>query len=170
MELADLGKLLDHLNRDAKAPMWHRSYVGKIRALWWTLYWLGEIADPKDAPLDAFVKRQTGAGSLRFLDHRKAHSVIEALKSWAARCGVVWPKDAGTDGGLAERRAVLTAIWLKLADAHLVRPGGMEAYLASALNVQPAVELLDRHELDAAIRLLGKQLRRGLAKREGSGA
>src|SRR3546814_5673177 len=110
--------------------MGHRAHVGKIRALWWSLYWLGAIEDPKDRPLDAFVKRQTGMSSLRFLDHRKAASVIEALKSWAAREGVRWPTaerledlrqtNRGIDSGCLDRHAVLAAIADKLRDQRVL--------------------------------------------------
>lgn len=167
MELPEIGRVLDELNRDWKGPMGHRGHVGKIRALWWTLYWLGATGDPGDAPLDAFVERQTGIAALRFLDYRKASSVIEALKSWAAREGVKWPagKDATADD---DRRAVIRAIWSKLAQTGKVTLTGWPEYLSSALQIsgRPFLEWQSR-ELDASIRLLGKKLRRATVDRRG---
>ena len=80
MTEAQLGKLLDHVNRDYKGKNPNRPHIAKIKALWWSLYWLGAVEEPSDKALSAFVKRQTGIAALRFLDHTKAPSVIEALK------------------------------------------------------------------------------------------
>lgn len=104
MSNAQLGALLDHFNRGWKGPMGHRAYIGKIRALWWSLYWLGALDQPQDHAIDAFVRRQTGTARLAFLDHVAAHSVIEALKSWAQRSGVIWLD------GVPERECVLAAL------------------------------------------------------------
>jgi hypothetical protein len=179
MELPDLSKLLDHLNRDWKGPMGHRAYIGKIRALWWTLYWLGAIEDPKDGPLEAFVKRQTGKSRLPFLGHRQAFSVIEALKSWSAREGVAWPTEAhllerqGTDPAVTmaqlERHAVLEAISDRLRRMNVLGIG-YAAYCEKALKLAPNHFAWTDREMDACIRLLGKRLRRELGKREGAEA
>lgn len=173
MDAQELGKLLDHLNRDYKGPMGHRAHVGKIRALWWTLYWLGAIDDPKDAPLSAFVKRQTGVDRLTFLDHRKAFSVIEALKSWSAREGVRWPDQArlaelagphnpGLTIARLERHAVLEAIGFKLRSQRQLRC--QLAYCEKALNLGCNHWNWSERELDAAIRMIGKLWRRHLSK------
>ncbi|HEX8224498.1 MAG TPA: regulatory protein GemA [Allosphingosinicella sp.] len=177
MEIGDLAKLLDHLNSDWKGPMGHRAYVGKTKALWWSLYWLGAINEPGDAALDAFVKRQTGKSYLRFLGHREAFRVIEALKAWAAREDVIWPTeeklqerqrtDPGVDMAQLERHAVLEALSVRLR-----RFGAMSYFYApyceAALKLAPNHFTWSPVELDACIRLLGKRLRRELGKREAS--
>jgi len=164
MELPEIGRLLDRLNKGWKGPMGHRAHLGKIRALWWTLYWLGAINEPNDQALNSFVERQAKVAALRFLDHKQAFAVIEALKSWAAREGVAWP--AGKPDANDDRRAVLAAIWLKLAQAGLVSGARLAGYVTGALGADRRLELLDSHELDALIRQLGKRLRRHLGKQE----
>lgn len=162
MDLADLGKLLDHLNRDWKGPSGHRAHVGKIRALWWTLYWLGIVDSPKPEAIDVFVRRQTGISALRFVDSQAAHRIIEGLKAWAAReGGVRWPQPGtGRDPLIAERVAVADAIWMRLRDANAVSLAGLSAYVSTALKISPDPSRWVRAEWDAAIKLLGKRLRR----------
>lgn len=174
MTPADIGKLLDRLNRDWKGPMGHRAHVGKIRALWWTLYWLGAVARPDDDAVNAFVARQTGKQKIQFLGHREAYRVIEALKSWAEREGVRWPDQARFNAVVAhnpdftipryERHAVLDAIAAKLRSAGLLM-AGYEGYCERALTLGCNHWSWPEHQLDAAIRLLGKKLRRHLDKR-----
>lgn len=150
MSLAQLDRLLDHFNRDqpARAPHGHAAAVGrKVRALWWTLYWLGAVDQPGDRAIDAFVKRQAGVEALRFLDHRRAHAVIDALKAWAAREGVVWP---ARPSPIAERRAVEAAIRAKL-------PAGVDAVADPAGG--------DARVWDEVIRQLGKLLRLARGRR-----
>ncbi len=112
MDAAEISRVLSRLNRGSKAPSSH-PHIGKIRALWWTLYWLGAVDGDAEKALDGFVRRQTGIDSLRFLPPRGAHRVTEALKTWAAREGVAWPIDGDA---LADRAAVLDAIGRKLGD------------------------------------------------------
>jgi phage gp16-like protein len=177
MSLADLGKMLDHLNKGWHGQTGGRATTSKIRALWWTLYWLGAVDDPNDRAIDAFVRRQGGPASLRFTDHRAAQPIIEALKSWAHREGVRWPSDADLrtmrEGNptltlpLYERHAVLAAIGAKLADR-----GGLHAlaavpYAQAALGLSANHLAWSAHELDAAIKLLGKKHRRLLDPRGG---
>jgi hypothetical protein len=167
MDLPEIGRVLDRLNKGWKGPMGHRAHIGKIKALWWTLYWLGAVEEPGAEALDAFVQRQAHVAALRFLDHRKSFSVIEALKSWAAREGVRWPAGKGVTAN-DDRRAVLEAVWAKLAERGLVARGGCELYLQRALPTTRALHELDSHELDAAIRYLGKKLRRAIGERRGA--
>lgn len=168
MSLADLGRLLDHFNKGWKGPMGHRAHIGKIKALWWSLYWLGAIDDPGERAISAFVDRQTGVSALKFLDHRKAASVIEALKSWAERCGVVWPaRDdveavaAHTPGYSdlhADRHAILTTL-----ERELRQGGALSAHYAYYLQAACGLPISHHHwttaELDTGIRLLGRKLR-----------
>lgn len=153
MDAGELARVLQRLN--ANSP--DRKHVGKVRALWWTLHWLGAVDQADARAIDAFVRRQTGMAALRFLDHRQAHSVVDALKAWAAREGVAWPQPASL---LGDRRAVADAIWAKFPEPPAA---GMIAFLAPQLGVAP--EHVDRwaaYEWDAGIRLLGKRLRRAL--------
>lgn len=155
MSLADLGHMLDHLNRGWSGPAGHRAHVGKIRALWWSLYWLGALHDPNDKAIDGFVNRQTGVSALRFLDHRGASSVIEALKSWAIRDGVQWTK--GGDG-MDDRRTILRELRFRL-------PPDIGDAVIAGLRLSPIESAWQRQELDAAIKALGKAWRRVLEGR-----
>lgn len=177
MSLADLGKILDHLNKGWHGQSGARATTAKIRALWWTLYWLGAVNDPNDRAIDAFVRRQGGPASLRFTDHRAAQPIIEALKSWAHREGVRWPTEADLrtmqEGqpdltlSLYERHAVLTAIGHKLADRGALHALAVIPYVKTALSLGANHLAWSAHELDAAIKLAGKKHRRLLDPRGG---
>lgn len=165
MTLAELGKLLDHFNKGWKGPMGHRAHIGKVKALWWTLYWLGEVNEATDTAIGAFVRRQTGVSALRFLDHAKAASVIEALKAWCARAGVKWPEAEETDAiaihtpGFTsahhDRHRVLDELTRRL--RRISNFGFYHAYLETALRLAPNHYAWTTTELDAGIRMLGKR-------------
>ena len=161
MTLAEIGLVLDRLNKDWKGPSGHGGHIGKIRALWWSLYWLGLIASPEDSALNSFVRKQTGISALRFLNHRRASSVIEPLKSWLAREGIAWERDGD---GFADRRSVARASWHRLRDLDAVPASCWGAYLAPAMSISAREADWSRHEWDAIIRHLGKLLRRKLAR------
>lgn len=173
--LPEIGRILDHLNKGYKGPRGNRAYVGKIRALWWTLFWLAEVDEPNDAAIDAFIARQTGKERVQFLGHREAFKVIEALKAWAARAGVAWPAESRVaemrphapdiDLACLERHAVLEAISTKLRAANII--GHYAGYCEKALALHCNHWRWSARELDASIRLLGKKLRRHLDKKGG---
>lgn len=171
MDVRELGLVLDRLNRDqtggyGSSSAFARSpHAAKVKALWWTCHWLGlNVADdPSDAAIDAFVKRQTGIDSLRFLNHLNAPSVIDALKDIAARDGGVnWPK-RGPHVAIDDRRAVIQAIWNRLFDLSAVSSGS-PWYFLSTRNA----DISTGRGLDACICDLGKMLRRALYKADGA--
>lgn len=157
MNDAELGKLLDHLNRGKSPSPGRGPHAGKIRALWWSLFWLAEVDDPNDRAIDGFVRRQTGIAALRFLDHRSAPKVIEGLKARLERAGVTWPKDPGEFG---DRRAVAEAIFAQLG----IKGFKMAGYVAVQIHMTSASSFWTAQHWDAAIRFLGKQNRRRLGK------
>jgi phage gp16-like protein len=67
-------------------------YAGKLQALWIAGWNLGVVRDRSDAALTAFILRQTGIPTSRWLRYPEdARRVIEALKAWLAReAGVDW--------------------------------------------------------------------------------
>lgn len=172
MTMAEIARLLDQLNRTSKAPAGHRAHLGKVRALWWSLYWLGEVHQTDDRTIGIFIKRQTGVSAMRWLDHRSAPSVIEALKSWLTRVGVQWPSTADT--ALAQQRnPAFTAnhherIAVIHAQRALINMDGFSAgwrtsaYIAS-LGRMGTIGLFDLEiaELDGLIRHLGETVRKG---------
>lgn len=62
-------------------------HAKKIRALWLDLHQASAVRNPAEAALDAWVKRQCGLDSLRFVDADQAQPLIEALKAWLERVG-----------------------------------------------------------------------------------
>jgi hypothetical protein len=167
MTLPEIGKVLDRLNATNKGAGLSanaRPHVGKIRALWWTLYWLGETSSPNDSALDAFVCRQTGISSLRFLDPRRAPSVVEALKAMVERAGVAPVDPAESDHGSLERRAVIDRLWRLLVDAGTIKNRSKGDYLREALLLPGMVAEWSNRDLDECIKLLGKRWRAHLAK------
>jgi Protein of unknown function (DUF1018) len=183
-----LGQVLDFLNKDGSRTR-AKPWVGKIRALWWSLYWIGRVDSGSEASLDRFIERQTGKSKIAFLDARNAHQVIEALKSWAARDQALingrappkikWPTaddlaeqqrhhpNANIDTAKLERIAVIKALADALDRLGLVSKHAIDRYIAAAVPGKTGSAntiYWTNTELDAAIRVLGKKLRRALDK------
>jgi phage gp16-like protein len=74
-------------NRPADHPS-----AKKARALWLSLWNLGEIRDPSEGALEAFARRQLKVERLQWADQALTYKLIEALKAMAERAG--WPQDA----------------------------------------------------------------------------
>lgn len=106
---AELGRVLDEFKakgwkpkviaggKPAKAPRSvaprpadHPS-ARKARALWISLWNLGEVRDSSEAALEAFARRQLGVEKLQWADQALAYKLIEALKGMAERAG--WSQD-----------------------------------------------------------------------------
>jgi len=156
MDGAQLDRVLNHFNRDGRGRG-EPGHAGKVRALWWTLYWLGTVDRPDDRAIDAFIKRQTRVDALRFLGHRQAHSVIDALKAWAGREGVDWPAKPDP---LGDRRAVATAIWRQLVQIAPIGNVRMVDFVAAGTGCATDPASWSARTWDDAIRFLGKRLRR----------
>ncbi|MCC7097293.1 MAG: regulatory protein GemA [Thermomonas sp.] len=116
-------------------------YAGKLRALWLSAWHLGIARDRRDSALTAFVERQTGIASTRWLRNAyDAQAAIEGLKAWIAReGGVEWP---ATGGPKAQKLAVIDAQMQKLGS------GDVAALAATSAT-----------GLDAIIADLGAQIR-----------
>lgn len=183
MSVAELVRLRDHLNRGWKGPRNQRPHVGKIRALWWSLYWIGAIERPDDEALNTFIKRQTHIQHINFLDHRQAPGVIEALKSWLEREGVMWwsadkiaevARVAGnTFAGTpftpaeADRHAVLSALGDRLDRAGLLAKFALYDWIGNVVERPTRNQWsFSAAELDEGIRRLGKKYRAHLAKEQ----
>ncbi|MBF0095672.1 MAG: regulatory protein GemA [Alphaproteobacteria bacterium] len=143
----------------------------KIRALWIACWNLGVVRDGSEAALRAFVKRQTKIDDLRFLPGAKAHRVIEGLKAMAGRAGVDWVEHTNP------RICVVLGQWrrLRALGALTSIPPGADAdalvnwlfKCVSGCRKDP-VHLTDA-EADKAIALLGRWVRKALAKTAGEG-
>ncbi|WP_370236567.1 regulatory protein GemA [Brevundimonas sp.] len=103
---ADLGRVLDEF----KAKGWTPKVVAggragarkpesrkarpadhpsakKARALWLSLWNLGEVRDPSETALEAFARRQLKVERLQWADQALVYKLIEALKAMAERAG-----------------------------------------------------------------------------------
>lgn len=91
--ISQLEAVLDHLRSRGFEEI--KTYRGKelerdpqstkIRSLWLELAEAGVVKDSSEEALAAFVKRQTGVESLRWLESWQASAVIESLKQWLGR-------------------------------------------------------------------------------------
>jgi len=143
----------------------------KARALWISLYHLGEVESPEEASLDEFCKRQLGVDSLRFVTPQQGYAVIEALKAWCARAGVDWtPHPSDPDGEPQPKARVLRAQWRRLYDLGAVQirdPGALTSWLTRITRLgQRAPEHISDEHADRAMEKLGAWIRAQQAKAE----
>lgn len=154
----------------------------KIRALWLSLYHLGEVGNAKEAAIAAFILRQTGCEALEWLSPEQNNQVIEALKDWCARAGFVQPgeqrveqidrarvltKRAPLGAGFAAKCRLIDVLWGKLVEAGAMRTGtnaNLGTWLLKNWGVA-APQFLDAAEADQAIERLGAWLRKTTGKK-----
>ncbi len=88
--LAELDDLLAEMkrlgfqDRNPWKPASTKPYVRMIYGLWRDLR--PYVKDNSRGALRSFVERQTGVNAPEFLNPAQGNQVIEALKSWLARC------------------------------------------------------------------------------------
>lgn len=188
-------KVLEHLKskgfadrpkppkRAGTRPRDESAEASKIRALWLALYQLGEVQDPSEAAMEAYVKRMTGKDALRFVSsHREVDKVIKTLRGWCERVGFVEPDAAsvafwdrmrercGLDAGghgLAAKGALVKLIFTRATGKHagLGQPT-LEQWLFGNYRVQD-IWALSPADADDAIERLGRVVRR--AKKANAG-
>lgn len=137
--------------------------AGKARALWLSLYALGEVSDPSEAGLRGFCKRQTGVDDPGFLAPEQGHQLIEALKARLQRAGVHAPTPTQI-GRHAERR--FAAGFEKTPAGHLEKVRVVERLLMLLIDddvrlLRPGVPVgaFSATELDREIERLGALVR-----------
>jgi len=108
--------------RSGRRPMADGEQARKLRALWLSLYHLGEVRNPTEDALAAYVKRTTRVAALQWLDVDSASKAIEGLKKMAERAGVDWSRDGlgqwepYLPAASHEPFAVVSAQWRRLAE------------------------------------------------------
>lgn len=141
-----------------------RPVLAKARALWRALHNLGEVVDPSDRALAAFVKRQTEIEALEWLTPGQAYKAIEALKAWCGRAGFEVPAK-----GLEAKKALLQALWTKLHGLGAVddpHPWALDGWVSRVVSPHDTtVNQLDAGQCDKAAERLGRLVRK--AKEEG---
>lgn len=122
----------------------------KARALWLSLWHLGEIEQSDETALEAFARRQLGVDRLQWADQAQCYKLIEALKAMANRAG--WDQD--TSGQLRGTDLV------KLLKIRLLRLQAKRLGMKLAIDQTPgAIFQADHAALDQAIRSLGGEIR-----------
>jgi len=163
--------------RAGKRKLAQGDQAAKIRALWLDLWHLGEIRDPSEDALAAFVARVTGVEALQWIDGDQADRVIKALRGWLTRIGfafpgaetreaiLVWRTAAGLElvpEGFADKVAMLQCQWKRIQDS-----GTMKFAFFAALGqwcaktYGPAAPyFLSPEQADKAIEELGRWVRK----------
>jgi phage gp16-like protein len=118
----------------------------KARALWLSLWNLGEIHDPSEAALEAFARRQLKVERLQWADQALTYKLIEALKAMAERAG--WSQDVS---GWSRGTDLVKVLKIALIRAQLLR-------LDQVLLLAPSMRW-DHADLDRAISDLGVEIR-----------
>lgn len=93
LSLPNLERVLEHLKKRGfrvrpnkqSRPLADSEQAKKIRSLWLQLHDLGEVRDPSETALAAFVKNRTKVAALQWLNVDQASRVIEHLKQWVGR-------------------------------------------------------------------------------------
>ena len=109
----------------------------KARALWLSLWNLGEVRDPSEAALESFARRQLKVERLQWADQALVYKLIEALKAMAERAG--WSQDLSGVAGPGQirtlKRRLLVAQHRRL---HLPDPDGLPGFTERQLDEQIA--------------------------------
>ncbi len=82
----------------------------KSRALWLSLWNLGEIHDPSEAALESFARRQLKVERLQWADQGLTYKLIEALKAMAERAG--WSQQLDVTHAGKEVRVLKARLYL----------------------------------------------------------
>ena len=130
-----------------------------VRAMWLALHNLGAVHDPRDTAIDAFVQRQAGVTSLRFLSPATQARVIQALRDWLEREGV---RNSRADDATTIRRRFVERQWKTLCELGAVRHAEALTAWLDARRVTPArlpLEAMTDEQLDRAAVELGQWLR-----------
>lgn len=174
MSGSELGKVLDEFKRLGFKPAKKRAglrklaqspHASKIRALWLSLYHLGEINDSSEEALAAFAQRTARVSALQWLTADKADTIIRSLKGWLDRVGFKEPSAeqvrlvakarvrAGLDADLVEApfAAIVTKVYLVHHQMKILKTEASSS-LDSALYIP-------FEDLDRTIELAGKEIR-----------
>lgn len=122
----------------------------KARALWLSLWNLGEIRDPSEAALEAFARRQLKVERLQWADQGLVYKLIEALKAMAERAG--WSQQLSVPPSQAVK--VLKARLLAAQEVRLTNRSAEDCLVDAA-----ALALVSEAELDERISANGRTIR-----------
>lgn len=86
--LKDCGWKVKRPKQSSSSPRYSDPQMRKIVALWITLANAGVVKNRSDKALQAYVKRMTKVGNLKWCSGYKLDRIIESLKSWGVRKGI----------------------------------------------------------------------------------
>jgi phage gp16-like protein len=137
--------------------------AGKARALWLSLWHLGEVPTKNEEGLEGFARKQIGCERLQWANQGHSYKLIEALKGRCVRAG--FNPEAKTVRGI--KLNLLYTLLKKLqavglADMDWDVADTVAAYFGDDV-VRPVSEIKDS-ELDTIAGLFGDRLREGLKK------
>jgi len=143
-----------------------RPQAGKLRALWYALWQLGEVESYGEEAMAGFLKRQTGLDALQFADAQALNLAIESLKGWCERvkyevkpfhAEIPTPQEGSYNPGLIE------AQWQRLIDIKAFTFGihaRLDGWLKTEGFYVSAPQFLDHEQATTAINKLGAWIRR----------
>lgn len=132
-------------SQKARKPADHPA-AKKARALWLSLWNLGEVRDSSEAALEAFARRQLKVAWLQWADQGHTYKLIEALKAMAQRAG--WEQSVADYRPGTDLVKVLKVNLIRAQTSRLGHPGQCADYFH-----------WNHAELDALIRSQGIQIR-----------
>lgn len=148
--------------------------ASKIRALWLSLYHIGEIEDPSEEALTKFCNRSCGVEAMQWMTPAKANQVILALRGWMRRVNIVFPtaddvKALGmrraiekTDGdALMDYDALCSKIFLILHQAKLLKVDHITQDIEEmGFDRYKSILQIDAEDADRIIEKYGKRIRK----------
>ncbi len=140
-----------------------KAVVGKIRALWLSLWHLGALESGDDEALSAFICRQVDIDNAEWLTVDDSFRVIEALKAMLRRAGVDWDDYKGLAPAIRARRCVIDAQWRRLLELGQIRhPDSVTAehYGGRVTGKQRGFTHYDPADFDELIAALGRMIRK----------
>lgn len=114
--------LAPHRHRPADHPS-----AKKARALWLSLWNLGEVRDPSESALESFARRQLKVERLQWADQAQVYKLIEALKAMAERAG--WEQSVADYRPGTDLVKVLKVNLIRAQTARLGQPRQLAMYM-----------------------------------------
>lgn len=150
--------------------------AAKIRALWLDLYHLGEISEPSEEALSAFVARMTGCRALQWITGPQADRAINALRGWLERVGFVIPRADVVrvislrrfyEGVDADKNVNIQAIAWKVSLINRqidILEGRIDGCIFNRDLYKP--EVMDADDLDGEVEAFGRSVRERKAQKK----
>lgn len=145
-------------NRPADHPA-----AKNARALWLSLWNLGEVRDSSEAALEAFARRQLKVDRLQWADQGPTYKLIEALKAMAGRAG--WSQDVSGVGPTIVVRVLkgrlVEAQWRRICDRSAIGTITLQAWASNEgmRFCDGDVQTWPAYQVELAISTFGKRIR-----------